>query len=290
MKKIIPHSLGTHGEVFHADEITACALLVLYGLVDKTKIFRTRDTAVLERCEFVCDVGGIYDPAVKRFDHHQVSYQGNLSSAGMILLYLKERNIISADLYDYYNDSLVIGVDAHDNGLVKLQIGFCSFSQVVSNFLPLHRESDPELMDQCFYEALDFVLGHLSRLKERFAEELHARTVIGKLMGQSDKYIVCDESLSWVEAFFAMGGEQHPALYIVMPSGKHWKLRAIPPTLDDRMNVRRPLPVKWAGLRDEALEKASGVPGAIFCHKGLFISIWETREAALRALKVALEE
>ena len=33
--------------------------------------FRTRDPALLDTCDIVVDVGGVYDPAKNRFDHHQ---------------------------------------------------------------------------------------------------------------------------------------------------------------------------------------------------------------------------
>jgi uncharacterized UPF0160 family protein len=74
-----------------------------------------------------------------------------------------------------------------------------------------------------------------------------------------------------------------------MPSGDHWKLRGIPPSLNERMKVRRPLPEQWAGLRDKELRTITGISGAIFCHKGRFISIWETKEDALRALHLAMK-
>src|ERR1700733_2167520 len=107
---MIKRSAGTHDGSFHADEVTACALLMAFGLVDRDKIVRSRDLHVLDECEYVCDVGGIYDPAVKRFDHHQSEYTGDLSSAGMILLYLKERGIVDEPTYEYFNRSLIHGV------------------------------------------------------------------------------------------------------------------------------------------------------------------------------------
>src|SRR5271170_2959520 len=91
----IPRSFGAHDGTFHADEVTACALLLLFNLIDADKIVRTRELERLEQCEYVCDVGGIYDPAKKLFDHHQVGYQGSLSSAGMILLHLKASHLIN---------------------------------------------------------------------------------------------------------------------------------------------------------------------------------------------------
>jgi Uncharacterized conserved protein related to MYG1 family len=85
---MIKRSVGTHDGAFHADEVTACALLVVFDLVDEDKIVRTRDPSKLAECEYVCDVGGEYDPSRKLFDHHQADYVGRLSSAGMILHYL----------------------------------------------------------------------------------------------------------------------------------------------------------------------------------------------------------
>ena len=41
---------------------------------------------------------------------------------------------------------------------------------------------------------------------------------------------------------------------------------------------------------EKELSDASGVQGAIFCHKGRFISIWETKEDALKALNIAMQK
>jgi uncharacterized UPF0160 family protein len=68
-----------------------------------------------------------------------------------------------------------------------------------------------------------------------------------------------------------------------MPSGNHWKLRGIPPTYQDRMRVRSPLPAAWAGLLEKELKEITQIKGAIFCHKGLFISVWQTKEDAIKA-------
>src|SRR5690242_15282127 len=103
MKHRIPRSFGTHDGSFHADEVTACGLLLVFKMIDLDKITRTREEEVLATCEYVCDVGGIYNVADKRFDHHQNSYAGELSSAGMILLYLKEIHKIDSATYDFLN-------------------------------------------------------------------------------------------------------------------------------------------------------------------------------------------
>jgi uncharacterized UPF0160 family protein len=283
-----PRSFGTHNGSFHADEVTACSLLLLFDRIARDKIQRTRDPAVLETCEYVCDVGGIYNPASKRFDHHQADYRGPLSSAGMVLLYLKDTGSLDPQSYEHLNKSLILGVDAHDNGIAKLEQGTASFSQIVSNFLPVEYDVSAEEMDTAFFNAVEFVFGHLQRLKGRLAYTHACQAIVQEKMAEGGNALIFEEPLPWMENFFELGGEVHPAQFVVMPSGSHWKLRGIPPSLNERMKVRKPLPEKWAGLRDEDLRKATGIHGSIFCHKGRFISIWETKEDALKALHLAL--
>lgn len=288
-EQIIPYSCGIHDGSFHADEVSACALLILFDLIDRKLIVRTRDQEKLEHCEYVCDIGGLYDKQKKRFDHHQLDYKGKFSSAGMVLDYLKYKEIISPGLYDFFYHSVIQGVDAYDTGEIKTKEIGCSFSQVIANFLPIEYEAPEEKRNIAFQEALDFVLGHLRRLKERFFYIQKCRDKVKTVMEKSGYYLVFDEPLAWLENFFDLGGEKHPALFVIMPSGPHWKLRCIPPSINNRMQVRVPLPLQWAGLRNDELKKESHIEGAVFCHKGRFISIWETKEAALEALEFVLK-
>ena len=282
-------SFGTHDGTFHADEVTACALLLLFNLIDEDKINRTREMEILSRCEYVCDVGGIYNPEKKLFDHHQVEYQGKLSSAGMILEYLHDRKIINAQEYDLFNYALVMGVDAHDNGRDPSTPGICSFSHVVSNFTPIHHEIDHATQNAAFMSALHFVRGHLRRMLERLQYVQSCRQVVADAMAKYQGCLIFDKSIPWLESFFDLGGVDHPALFVIMPSNKHWKLRGIPPNYEEKMKVRMPLPEEWAGLLEGDIKRVTGIPGAIFCHKGRFISVWETREDAIQALNYILK-
>lgn len=53
---------------------------------------RSRDPSVLDTCDIVVDVGGVYNEAIQRFDHHQRGFEENfghgfvtkLSSAGLV--------------------------------------------------------------------------------------------------------------------------------------------------------------------------------------------------------------
>lgn len=286
----IPRSFGTHDGTFHADEVTACALLLLFGLIDRDKIHRTRNLEELARYEYVCDVGGFYKPEQKLFDHHQQDYQGPLSSAGMILLYLQQTGEISQKDHDFFYNTLIYGVDALDNGQELCCKGVTTYSHVISNFTPISYEVDGITLNEAFFQALEFAFGHLQRMYKRY-EYIHScRKTVEEAMSKRENFLMFEKSIPWLETFFELGGAEHPAKFVIMPADQHWKLRGIPPTIDEKMKVRHPLPKEWAGLLERDLSKASGIKGAIFCHKGRFISVWDTREAALKALDYVLKE
>lgn len=71
--------------------------------------------------------------------------------------------------------------------------------------------------------------------------------------------------------------------YCVFPreDGSTWAVQAIPPSKSRLMEQTWPLPGNWCGLRGEALEKATGVQGALFCPGSFFIAA-ASREAACK--------
>lgn len=284
------YSFGTHDGTFHADEVTACALLLLFDLIDIKTVIRTRDSQILEQCEYVCDVGGVYDEKIKRFDHHQVSYQGEMSSAGMVLKYLFNQNKLTEKEYHLFNNSLIRGVDAFDNGRVTSNLGYCSFSNIISNFLPIKHSASTDEMNSAFFEAVKLTLGHLQRLLQRYRYNVSCKQIVEEAMKKYTECLIFKESIPWMENFFELNGKDHPARFIIMPTGKHWKLRGIPPSYEEKIKVREPLPKKWEGLLDKELQKVTQIEGAIFCHKGRFISVWKTKEDALKAYELLQKE
>lgn len=257
-------SFGTHDGVFHADEVSACALLLLFDLIDRKKIVRTRDPLLLDACEYVCDVGGEYDPKQKLFDHHQVEYQGPLSSAGMVLLFLHTEGIITDAELSYLKQEIIDGIDAHDNGKDPLIPGLTTYSDVIANFTPIKRDSSDKELNQEFERALDFAYQHFKRLFEKLHYIQSCRESVAEAMKVGKEYLLFDQAIPWMESFFDLGGAKHPAKFVVMPAGTHWKLRGIPPSLEDKMNVRHPLPFEWAGLSEEELRKKNQHSGSHF--------------------------
>ena len=77
MKKLI----ATHNKIFHADEVTAIALLEIFTDY-QIEVYRVaHETQDFSKYDFVIDIGKVFD-GVNHFDHHQ--YKGGKSSPGLI--------------------------------------------------------------------------------------------------------------------------------------------------------------------------------------------------------------
>ncbi|XP_055851622.1 MYG1 protein [Episyrphus balteatus] len=73
-------TIGTHSGTFHCDEVLACFMIKQLPAYSDAKIIRSRDDKVLDECDMVIDVGGVFNHDAKRYDHHQKTFQESLSS------------------------------------------------------------------------------------------------------------------------------------------------------------------------------------------------------------------
>lgn len=127
--------IGTHSGHFHADEALAVYMLRLLPDYAHSSLVRTRDPEKLAPCHTVVDVGGVYDDAAKRYDHHQREFNTTfpahgtkLSSAGLVYMHYG-KDIIShctglpldspdcGLLYQKLYDDFIEAFDANDNGV-----------------------------------------------------------------------------------------------------------------------------------------------------------------------------
>ncbi|GKY97656.1 hypothetical protein MPSEU_000723900 [Mayamaea pseudoterrestris] len=66
--------IGTHSGSFQADEAMGVWMLQQTPEFRNSKIVRSRDMKVLDTLDIVIDVGGVYDHATRKYDHHQNGY------------------------------------------------------------------------------------------------------------------------------------------------------------------------------------------------------------------------
>lgn len=278
--------VATHDGPFHADDVTAYALI--RGFVDPdARVVRTRDPAVIAQADLVIDVGGAFDPAAGRFDHHQASYTGPRSSAGLVLDWLADSGRIDPELADILRKGIVDYLDAVDTGRTAPNPNVPCLPRIVEALT--HGTDGPAALDDAFRQASAFVGAYLAGvtadLREVRVAADRVREAMAAAVARGSLVIELPEYLPWKVPYFASGGETHPTAFVLHPgSDGNWRIVAIPPKLGD-FGQKRPLPEAWAGLTDDALAAVTGVPGSVFCHKNRFIAVFRTRDGAEQALR-----
>lgn len=279
--------VATHDGPFHSDDVAAFALLRRFYDAN-AQVVRTRDPAKLAAADVVVDVGGVYAPQERRFDHHQASYEGLLSSAGMVLAWLEAEQRVPATLAARLRDGLIDYVDAVDNGREKPIRGRPCIASIVGMIGDQAASSDA--FDPLYLRAADVVTDVIRGIEASLAKEERSRASVWAAMDAAAdagrSVLLLEGYESWKKPYFARGGAEHPTHFVLFPAERDVRVVAIPPVLDS-FAQKRPLPESWAGLEHDALSAVTGVSGSIFCHKNLFIAAFATREAAEDALRRA---
>lgn len=284
----------THSGRFHADEVFACAALsILYE--GKVEIVRSREPKVWETGDYVVDVGGVYDPETKRFDHHQEGGAGArvngvpYSSFGLVWKHYGEKLAGSIEAAETIDKRLVQPIDAGDNGMDSfLPIeGMAPYliQDIVMVFAPSWNETRTD--DDGFFEVLEIAIKILDRtirrtqdivLGQHFVEEAYAQA-------PDKRIIILEGSYPWHEV---LASHAEP-LYVITPDRGvkgDWKVEAI---RDDSRTFknRKSFPLSWAGKQGEELAEISGVSDAFFCHNNRFITAAHSKEGAIALATMA---
>ena len=276
--------LATHSGPFHADDVLAAALVRVF-LDPAATVVRSRDSDILTKADIVFDVGGVFDQETRRFDHHQRDYEGNRSSAGMVLDWLESEQHVSPSVAHALRFQLVDYVDAVDTGARASAGDIPCFSTMVG---VLVEQADDEDFDTWYERAVSMAIDITSAISKGCERsERDARAVVAAMedaVTSERRVLFFAEYLKWKPAYFGAGGADHPTEYVVFPGRNDWRVVTIPVAADSKDDKRK-LPEEWAGLEGAALEEVVGVVGARFCHKNRFIAAFEHREAALAALR-----
>lgn len=281
----------THSGSFDPDDVLAVATLQLYLGVEKVRVIRTRRPEVIATGDWVVDVGGVYDPANKRYDHHQngVPKRTNgvpYSAFGLIWLECGAAVAGSQEIADQIEQKLVQPIDAADNHVAVCHPGVAGltsfeFFDVIDAFRPVWGSA--ETYDQQFVVALEFARGLLLRLIAQARARLDMQTMI------RERYTIEQERfvLEFDKAVPRHALVTHEDVRVVVSpvpaeDVDHW-MAAVVPVAERSFQNRAIFPEEWAGLAAEELVEVSGIDGAVFCHKERYIFVAETKEAALKA-------
>jgi|AntRauTorckE6833_2_1112554.scaffolds.fasta_scaffold07333_6 uncharacterized UPF0160 family protein len=294
-------TIVTHSGSFHSDDVFAVAALSMHLRqlgATAIEIVRSRDPEVITEADYVLDVGGVYDPAAGRFDHHQEEGAGQRENgipyAAFGLVWQEVGKDLCADdqsVADMLDQKLVQAIDGPDNGVsltgpAEIEGAYPYFlGSAVNIFRPTWREESDQT-DEIFFELVEWATVLLKReITVAGDRAAGARQVETAYQAASDKRLIwLKQSLPHRSTLL-----QHPEpLFVVYPkdSGR-WRLRAV---IEDNFEPRATLPENWRGKRGKALQEATGVDSAVFCHASLPMIVTTSKEGIEKLAQIALDQ
>lgn len=298
VKKIV-----THNGSFHADDVFATAVTMMH--LDRNDfaytVTRTRDKDLIANGDVVFDVGGIYDSTINRFDHHQPGGAGKRDNGipyaafGLVWKHYGPELCPNIEVWEDIDRRLAQPIDAIDNGMSISEPVECGLYEygihgIISACQNTWKEADQDQRQyECFMDLVGFFRKILERELERSVHRLEMVEIIKDAYQAAEDKQIIEVPYHVTIATLNHVLLPHPeVLYIICRSNKRWKVLAMRKDACSFEN-RKPLPESWAGLRDEALVKETGVEGAVFCHNGRFLCAVETKEEAHQLARIALD-
>ena len=299
--------LVTHSGGFHADELLST--VILSRLYPEAELVRTRDKSWITPAEgrIIYDVGGQFDAGAGIFDHHQrpnpLRPNGQpYSSFGLIWAefgrdYLRAQAVPEKDLeqvHAAFDEDFVRPVDLLDNGAVDTAEAGPLFAGLtlpvlLESLKPVFDDRSEGADDTAFHAALTVARAIVEARIRHKAAKLRAADVVLTAIEHAGTGRVLELPMGMpFRGAVERAGADH-LLFVVHPRNSDWALTTIR-TGDDTFETRADLPAAWAGLTDAALEQASGVEGAKFCHNARFLAIADSRDAILKMAKLAVAE
>ncbi|MGO4526924.1 MYG1 family protein [Microvirga sp. 2MCAF35] len=288
----------THSGTFHADDVFAFS--ILREALGPFEFARTRDAALIETADLVFDVGGTYDVARGRYDHHMRDLPRRpdgtpYSSVGLIWRDFGRNALpnfipgIDEDLLDtVWQDidaSFILAIDQADNGVASISQGHLSL--LIEAFNPTW--ASDQSYDDAFLEAADFARDILIRACRQAHAEAEAQSLVlaAARKARDPRVIVLNHKLPWEKAVFE--GDLRDLLFIIYPNedATAWYCRTIPPE-PNSFGQRLSLPEAWRGLQEEEFSQAAGIDDGVFCHPSGFICGARSQESTVRLAEKAI--
>jgi len=298
--------LVTHSGGFHADELLSS--VVLTRLYPEARLLRSRDREALTPAadKIIYDVGGAFDAGAQIFDHHQrpgpMREDGQpYSSFGLIWAHYGRAYLAALDvpeegieaIHTKFDTKFVLPIDLLDNGAMEPSVAGplsgMTLPALLGSLSPVFDDQSPTANDDAFSSAMliarRFVEAQIRNLAAKARAVQFVEDAIEK--AGSSAILELPMGMPYLSVLDKSGADH--ILFVVIPRGDDWTLGGIKLS-NDTFDQRADLPAAWAGLTDTALEAASGVKGAKFCHTARFIAVADSRDAILKMAQIAVGE
>ena len=317
-------TIATHSGTFHADDVFGVG--VLMGVFPSHTLVRTRDKALIATADFVVDVGGTWDAATGRFDHHQRGFEGarparlvdgaavpgvGYASAGLVwsafgTAYVQAwaqthghtlDDAAVASVVNTIDHSLVQYLDIVDTGQGDVAPGIFGLSSLVAQLNThwleeqgLDLAAKAQLLETRFREAIAITRKFLDHAISKKVAQIRAMDIVRqapRLLGGKLLHLR-EGGMPWTRVVV---DEMPEVMFVIYPDsdGNQYQIKTVPLDVGS-FDTRMDLPESWAGLRDQELAAVTGVEDSVFCHLNLFIGGARSFEGALKLAELALAE
>lgn len=289
--------LVTHSGGFHADELLSSVILT--RLFPEASLVRSRERSWITPASdrVIYDVGGDYDIGRQIFDHHQrdtpLRHDGQpYSSFGLIWAqygrnYLRALDVPEHDvegIHASFDQQFVLPIDLMDNGALAPStagaLGSLTLPVLLETLKPVFDNRTADADDTAFAAALPIARAFVEASVAGKAAKRRAEAMVVAAIECAGSARVLELPMGMPFRSAIEGAGADHLLFVVHPRDTDWAVTGIRKS-SDSFEQRADLPAAWAGLTDAALEQASGISGAKFCHNARFIAVADTREAAL---------
>lgn len=317
-----PTVIATHSGTFHADDVFGVG--VLMGIFPSHTLVRTRKQALIETADFVVDVGGIWDAATGRFDHHQRGFDGarpahavdgqtvpgvGYASAGLVWSAyggdyvqawaarhghaLDEAAV--ASVVRSIDHSLVQYMDRVDTGQSDVAPGLFGLSSLIAQLNThwleeqgLNGSAKAALQQTRFLEAIAITRTFLDHAISKKIAQIRAMDTVRNAPRLLNGRVLhlAEGGMPWTRVVV---DEMPDVMFVIYPDseGDQHQIKTVP-VESGSFTARLDLPASWAGLRDTELAAVNGVPDSVFCHTNLFIGGARSFEGAVKMAALAL--
>ena len=298
--------LITHSGGFHVDELLSS--VVLRQLFPQAELKRTRDRQWLTPAteKIIYDVGGSYDAEQQIFDHHQRpgplrEDEQPFSSFGLIWAhygrdYLAALDVPADDIeaiHTTFDTKFVLPIDLLDNGAMEPSVAgplsILTLPSLLGSLKPVFDDTSPSADDDAFFIALPIANSFVEAAIRNLAAKSRAKSIVFAAIAKAGKSPILELPMGMPYRSALDQTEADHIMFMVNPRGEDWTLNGIKLS-SETFDQRADLPAEWAGLTDAALEEASGVKGAKFCHNARFIAVADSREAIFKMADLAVKE
>ena len=315
-------AIATHSGSFHADDVFGVG--VLMGVFPSHTLIRTRKQELIEAADLVVDVGGTWDAATGRFDHHQRGFDGarpahevggqsvpgvGYASAGLVWT-AHGHDYVQAwantlghslnaqavdDIVHSIDHSLVQYLDIVDTGQGDVSPGIFGLSSLIAQLNThwmeekgMDHTSKAQLQEARFREAITITRKFLDHaISKKVAQICAVDTVRAapRLLGGKVLHLL-EGGMPWTRVVV---DEMPEVMFVIYPDsdGDQYQIKTVP-VEPGSFDTRMDLPKSWAGLREQELAAVTGVEDSVFCHLNLFIGGARSFDGAVRLAELAL--